>query len=111
MSRITRGVLIGAAAGIIDVIPMLLQDLPWNANVSAFLTWMAIGILMPHTSIRTHPIFKGLIVAFLIVIPHMFIIGETEPYSLIPVTIMTFILGSLTGYFDGWLESKNTFKF
>ncbi|HEX3073016.1 MAG TPA: hypothetical protein VHP30_05340 [Ignavibacteriales bacterium] len=111
MNKIARGLLIGTGAGIIDVIPMLLQGLPWNANVSAFLTWLGIGMLLPVINLRTHPIIKGLATSFLIVIPHMFIIGEAEPYSLIPVTIMTLILGSLAGYADGWLESRNTFKF
>lgn len=111
MGKLTRGMLIGAIAGLIDITPMLLQELPWNANVSAFLVWLAIGILLPMTSIKTHPVFKGLIVASLIVIPHMFIIGAEEPFSLIPVSLMTLILGSLAGYADGWLESRNTFKF
>gem|GEM_PF-5600971 len=36
MKKTFVGIFLGAIAGIIDVIPMILQDLPWNANLSAF---------------------------------------------------------------------------
>jgi len=36
MKKIRLGILLGAVAGIVDVIPMLLQNLSWDANVSAF---------------------------------------------------------------------------
>jgi predicted small secreted protein len=34
--RIIFGVILGAAAGAIDVITMLIQGLSWDANLSAF---------------------------------------------------------------------------
>lgn len=36
MKKIKIGLLLGLVAGIIDVISMIIQDLTWDANISAF---------------------------------------------------------------------------
>ncbi len=92
------GLLIGIAAGILDVTVMIIQKIPWNANLSAFTMWVIIGYLLSITSFRVKGILKGLTISFLILIPHLFIIGWEEPVTLVPVVIMTAILGSLSGY-------------
>ena len=40
MNRIAIGIVFGIIAGIIDVIPMVLQKLTWDANLSAFSMWV-----------------------------------------------------------------------
>ncbi|MFA5406328.1 MAG: hypothetical protein WC307_03145 [Candidatus Nanoarchaeia archaeon] len=93
-----RGLLIGLIAGIIDVIPMLLQGLTWDANLSAFSMWLVIGFLLPNINLGVKGVKKGLIVSFLVLLPNLFIIGWGEPISLIPIGVMTLLLGSLVGY-------------
>jgi len=93
------GLTIGLLAGIIDVIPMILQKLTWDANLSAFSLWIVTGYLMSITSFRLKGILKGIVISFLVLFPNLFIIGWKVPLSLIPVIIMTLILGSLTGFF------------
>ena len=97
--RIFTGLIIGIIAGIIDLIPMIIQKLPWNANLSAFSMWVVIGFLLGITEIKMHGVLKGLIIAFLVLLPNVFIIGWEEPLSMIPIVIMTLILGSLAGLF------------
>ena len=41
--KILVGALFGAVAGIIDVIPMIMQSLTWDANLSAFALWVISG--------------------------------------------------------------------
>ena len=36
MKKIKIGLLLGMVAGVIDVIPMIMQNLTWDANISAF---------------------------------------------------------------------------
>jgi hypothetical protein len=91
------GLLIGLIAGIIDVIPMILQGLTWDANLSAFSMWIIIGYFMSVTTLKIKGVLKGLLISFLILIPSLFIIGWKEPKSLIPIFIMTIILGGLSG--------------
>lgn len=98
MKKIYLGIFIGALAGIIDVIPMLLQKLSWDANLSAFTMWLVVGFLVSITEIKINRMLKGILIAFLVLAPTAIIIGAKEPVSLIPIFIMTIILGGAVGY-------------
>jgi hypothetical protein len=95
--KINTGLLIGLIAGILDIIPMIIKGLTWDANLSAFSMWIVVGIFLSLIKIKINGIFKGLIISFLVLLPNLFIIGWKEPFSLVPILIMTFILGSLSG--------------
>lgn len=95
--RILTGLLLGLIAGIIDVIPMILQHLTWDANLSAFSMWIIIGFFMSITQFSIKGMGKGLLISLCILFPTLFIIGWNEPYSLIPIITMTAILGCLLG--------------
>lgn len=97
MNKTLKGILLGAIAGIIDVIPMVLQKLTWDANLSAFSMWVIIGFLLTKIELNIPPLLKGLVVSFLVLTPIAFIIGWENPFNLVPVFIMTIILGSLLG--------------
>ena len=99
MSNILLGIILGCIAGIIDVIPMLLQKLSWDANLSAFSLWVVAGFMISTSSLRLPSALKGIVISFLILIPLLFIIARKDIKSLIPITIMTLILGSLLGFF------------
>jgi len=49
---------------------------------------------------------KGILISSLLLIPSAVIIGWHQPTSLIPIFIMTLILGSLLGYFINRFEEK-----
>ena len=98
MNKTTTAILFGAIAGIIDVIPMLMQSLTWDANLSAFSLWVVTGYLIATSSLRITPVLKGVLIAFLVLLPNAFIIGWHQPRSLLPIAIMTLILGALLGY-------------
>ncbi len=98
MKTIIIGIILGIAAGIIDVIPMILKKLTWDANISAFLMWVIIGFLIATTNLNMNPILKGILIAFLVLTPCAVLIGWKEPKSLIPIFIMTLILGGLLGF-------------
>ena len=97
MNRIVAGLLVGVIAGILDVIPMILQKLSWVANLSAFTMWVIIGLLIATNNLKLPAIIKGILISILVLIPTAIIIGSKETTSLIPITIMTIILGSISG--------------
>jgi hypothetical protein len=99
MKKIQLGILLGIIAGIIDVIPMIIQKLTWDANISAFTFWIIAGFLIATTNINLKGILKGLTVSILLLIPLAFIIGGKSPADLIPILIMNVILGSALGFF------------
>ena len=95
------GIILGIIAGIIDVTPMILIKLSWSANLSAFSMWVVIGFLIANSNLRINTILKGLLISFAVLLPLAIIIGAQSVTDLIPVFIMTLILGSFLGYFIG----------
>jgi hypothetical protein len=93
------GIIFGSIAGIIDVIPMIIQKLTWDANISAFVMWIIVGFLITSVDLKIKPVLKGILIAFLVLLPSAILIGWKEPVSLIPIMIMTLILSSLLGFF------------
>lgn len=97
MNKTLKGTLFGVLAGVIDITPMILQKLSWDANISAFSMWVVIGFLLTRIEMNVPGYLKGIIVSFLVLIPTAVIIGWQEPFSLIPISVMTIILGSVLG--------------
>lgn len=98
MKKIKVGLLFGVLAGIIDLIPMIIQKLPWDANISAFTMWVVVGVLISIVDLKINSILKGILTALLVLLPCAVLIGWQETISLIPISIMTIILGGLSGY-------------
>jgi len=96
--RLATGLLIGVVAGVIDVIPMVMQGFTWDANISAFLLWVVVGFMIATSNLKLPAVLKGITISFLCLLPSVLIIGWKEPISLIPVFAMTLILGALVGF-------------
>jgi hypothetical protein len=98
MKKIRIGFLFGAIAGIIDIFPMILQNLTWDANLSAFSMWVVNGFLISSSKLVMNSIIKGILISFAVMLPVAILIGWKEPSSLIPIVLMTCFLGSALGY-------------
>jgi len=96
--KILIGLAVGVIAGVIDVIPMILQHLTWDANLSAFAHWIIIGFVIATSTLPLKGAFKGLVIALVLFIPVGILVGWKEPVSLIPMLVMSVILGSVAGY-------------
>ncbi len=107
-NNIIIGLGLGAVAGILDVIPMVLQGLTWDANLSAFFLWVVSGFMLATSNLNLHPVLKGIVIAFICLLPSVFIIGWQDPLSLIPIGIMTLLLGALLGFAYGKLSKGNS---
>ena len=98
LSKIKIGIIFGIIAGIIDVIPMIFQKLTWDANLSAFSFWVITGFIISISNLKINSVLKGILISFLLLLPLAILIGWKQPASLIPIFVMTLILGSLLGY-------------
>ena len=98
MKKQVTGIVFGILAGIIDVIPMVKMKLTWDANISAFVMWVIVGFLISVVDIKLHPILKGLVIAYLVLLPTAILIVWDNPANLIPIIIMTTILGCSLGF-------------
>lgn len=103
MKKEVVGVVAGIIAGAIDVTPMIIQNLTWDANLSAITLWVVVGFLITKVQMAIHPILKGIAVAFLVLAPTAFLIGWHEPATLIIVCSMTLLLGGALGFTLGKL--------
>ena len=98
MKKIRIGILFGVIAGIIDVILMIIQKITWDANISAFTMWIVVGFLISTIDVKINSIIKGILIAFLVLLPSAILIGWSEAFNLIPIAIMTTILGGILGF-------------
>ena len=96
--KIFFGTIFGVVAGIIDVIPMMIQNLPIYSILSAFSMWVVLGFIINTSALKINGILKGLLLSFLVILPTAILIAQTEPISLIPISIMTVVLGALLGF-------------
>lgn len=106
MKKLFVGLSVGIFAGILDVIPMILQKLTWDVNLSAFSMWVIVGVLIATTEFKISSGLKGIIIAFLVLFPSAILIGWKEPFNLVPIGIMTIILGSLSGIMIELIKKK-----
>ena len=88
---------IGTVAGVIDAIPMVLQNLTWGANLSAFFFWVTTGTIIAVADLPLKGAVKGIVISYALLIPLAFLIGWANPLNLVPIAIMTLILGAASG--------------
>ncbi len=98
MHGIYAALMIGIVAGIVDVLPMVWQKMPWRANVSAFAHWVALGVVIPYVDWGIASWLKGAIVALLFAVPILLIVTDTDSKAIIPITVMSLLLGAGVGW-------------
>jgi hypothetical protein len=98
MSRLIISILIGAIAGVIDVVLMIAQKLSKHACISAFVHWVVLGVLIAYVQVPMLPWLKGVTVAVLSCLPIAILVSEKDPKSIVPILIMSVILGAAVGF-------------
>ncbi|MBC8320192.1 MAG: hypothetical protein H8E34_05665 [Bacteroidetes bacterium] len=106
MNKKLIGLILGALAGVIDVIPMIIQNLSWDANISAFTMWVVIGFFIGSVVLKINSFLKGILISLLVLLPSSIIIGWHGPSTLIPIVTTTVVLGGLLGYSVNKLTKK-----
>ncbi len=94
MEKILIALAIGVAAGIVDVIPMIIQKMNKWANLSAFFHWVFLGLIIPFVSWNIDSWLKGLIIAELAAIPIIIIVSKEDKKAAIPIAVMSAVLGA-----------------
>ena len=93
MNDILIALTIGIIAGIIDVLPMIIQKLDKFSNLSAFSHWVILGLIIPFVDWSIEPWLKGLILGEISAIPIMLMVYPKDKKALIPMIIFSAILG------------------
>ncbi len=98
MKKVCLGVLLGIVVGIIDVIPMVIQKITWDANLSAFFHWVVVGFFISSVNLKVKGVVKGLLVSVITLIPIAFLVWWKDTSSIIPMSVSTLVFGSLLGF-------------
>lgn len=101
MKNIFKALTIGISAAIIDVVPMLMQNLNFAACSSAFTQWIILGLIIPYVNWPMKSWLKGFIIGELAAIPIMILVFDTDPFAVIPIFLFSAFLGSLVGWAGG----------
>lgn len=105
MRPIFAGIILGTLAGIIAMVPMSVGNFALQTKAAAFAGWIITGFLISASAIKISPVFRGITVAILVFVPLAIITGCARPASLIPLALMTLLLGGLLGYSVNALSS------
>ena len=97
MNNLFIALFIGIVAGIIDVIPMLIQKLDKVSCISAFSHYLVLGLIIPFIHWGIEPWLTGLIVSVLSAIPIMIIVYPKDKKAIIPIAIFSIVLGICIG--------------
>ncbi|MCP3921634.1 MAG: hypothetical protein GY714_03520 [Desulfobacterales bacterium] len=98
MTKLFISLGIGIIAGIIDIIPMVLQKLDRYSIISAFIHWVILGFIISYTQLPFQGWLKGLIVAEISAIPIVVLVFKDDPKSIYPILFMSAILGCIVGF-------------
>jgi hypothetical protein len=97
MNDIFIAIIIGLVAGLIDVTPMIIMKLEKVANISAFVHYFVLGLIIPFVSWDIAPWIKGIIISFLTTLPVIIIVYPKDKKAIIPMIVFAFILGAGIG--------------
>jgi hypothetical protein len=97
MNNILIALLIGLIAGLIDVIPMIIQKLDKTSCISAFIHYFVLGFIIPFVNWDLAPWIKGMSISLLMSIPVMVIVFSKDKKAIVPMIIFAVILGAGIG--------------
>ncbi|GHT33771.1 hypothetical protein FACS189434_08750 [Bacteroidia bacterium] len=82
MNRLLLGILIGTAAGIIDIIPMIAQKLDKRVIISAFFQYLFVAVIIVNIDLPNVVWWlEGGLIALAIAIPIVLVVSTTDKNS------------------------------
>ncbi len=98
MDKFLLSLLIGIAAGIVDIVPMLIQKLPKRATLSAFFHYLFVSVVIVNISLP-HVAWwlQGGLISLALTIPMLITLSATEKKSLPIITVNAIVIGTLVG--------------
>ena len=98
MKEFLLTLLIGILAGIIDVLPMIKMKLDKYSISSAFVHYLIAPFIIFKTELFGMPWqLEGGVITLLLAIPVMILVAKEDKKSVVPMSIMSVVLGMLMG--------------
>ncbi|MBN1534326.1 MAG: hypothetical protein JXA20_16760 [Spirochaetes bacterium] len=94
MRSIAVSLLIGAAAGLADILPMVVKKMDRIPILSAFIHYVVVAFVVAHVAIPGLPWWiRGPIVAFIMSLPVAVLMMQREKKSVPVILSMSLVLG------------------
>ncbi len=98
MDELLLSVIIGLAAGVVDVIPMIAQKLPRYSTIAAFFHYFFISIIIVNIDLPHIPWWlEGGLISFALMIPMLIHVGHEDKKPLPIIAANSVIIGTLVG--------------
>jgi len=97
MNKWIFSLICGIVAGVIDIVPMVIQQLDMYSIVSAFVHWIVVAFVVNYVQLSLRGWLKGMLVAEVLAVPVIILVMKTEIDAVIPMIIMSAVIGSLLG--------------
>jgi len=94
---------IGIACAAIDAGPMIARKMDPAFILSAILTWIALGIIIPVAYLVPIAWLNGIVVALLFVAPIICLVTKLDRQAIPVMLAMTVLLGAGAGFASGYL--------
>lgn len=106
MDKLIFSVIVGAVAGIVDIIPMIILKLPRYTTAAAFFHYFFVSIIIINCNIPHIPWWlEGGVIGLALMIPMLIHQGHEDKKPLPVITLNAIVLGTLVGiaghYFAG----------
>jgi hypothetical protein len=105
MDTLLLSVIIGIVAGVIDIIPMLIQKLEKRATISAFLQYFFVSIIIVNIDLP-HIVWwlQGGLISFALALPVVCLVSKQDKKAVPIILTMAFVLGTLIGIAGHFLK-------
>lgn len=90
--------IVGLAAGLLDLIPLVMVGAPALNMLAIVVFWLVAVLFMATTQVFENALLNGLTVAVLIMLPLILTVYTVNPSDALPMLSMAVILGPLSGY-------------
>ena len=98
MKELLLTLLIGCAAGIIDILPMIKMKLDKYAISSAFIFYFVMPFIIFNINLLGNLWWlKGGLITFVLAIPTIIIVSKADKKSALPISVMAIVLGTCIG--------------
>lgn len=93
MNEILIALAIGIVAGILDVIPMIIQKRPKFTIYAMFAQWVFLGLVIPFINWGIEPWLKGLIIGILGMLPTTITVFYKNKKAVMPTIVFGGVFG------------------
>ncbi len=106
MHKLYKTLLLGLAAGILDVIPMAFLNLNLTTLLATLLHWLGLSIIITYARMPLNNWGSGMLIAGLTSLPLGVVIHTDSIGGICQMTFFGLVLGGLLGYTSDRLINK-----